>query len=145
MENGKIRFGISAGNSLNNPEGALIVVDGVRMGSDAAILSNISITDIAKIKVLTNIIDIQRYSGMNGEGIIEISMKKGPGLEKNEETMVRSKSNTLFWGPDTMTDNKGKASVSFFFNDSSAEVLISVEGITANGLCGSSAIHYKVK
>jgi hypothetical protein len=44
-----------------------------------------------------------------------------------------------------MTDSSGKASASFFSNDNSTEVLISVEGIAANGLSGSSSLLYSVK
>jgi hypothetical protein len=53
---------------------------------------------------------------------------------------IKNHSSTLFWGPDIMTDNAGKASVNFSKNDNSAEVLISVDGMAANGVCGSSSI-----
>jgi hypothetical protein len=144
-EGTKIIFGIAAGNSFNNPEGAIIVIDGVNMGNDASILSNLPVPDIAKIKVSTNIMDIQRYSTMNGNGVIEIFMKKNAEFTKNEETASKTKSNTLFWGPEIMTDNNGKAFVSFFKNDDTDEIFIKAEGITANGLCGSNTINYRTR
>ncbi len=145
MENGKIIFGISSPNSINWQDGALIIVDGIKMGTDAGLLNSIPVPDIARITASTNVLDIQRYS-VNSIGIIEIFTKKSPDFVKNEEAKAKAKSktNTLFWGPDIMTDSSGKASVSFFNNENSTEVLISVAGMTANGVCGSSSIHYTV-
>jgi hypothetical protein len=145
IENGKITFGISTMNSLNNLDGALIIVDGIKMGTDASILNTLPVVDIAHITASTNVMDIQRYSAMNNVGIIEITMKKSKAFTKNEEASGKTKSSTLFWGPDIMTDSSGKASASFFSNDNSTEVLISVEGIAANGLSGSSSLLYSVK
>jgi hypothetical protein len=143
IENGKITFG--AMNSINNLDGALIIVDGVKMGTDASILSDIPVPDIARITASTNAMDIQRYSAMNNNGIIEIFMKKTNDFVKKEETAARDKSNTLFWSPEIITDSSGKASVSFYNNNKSAEVLISVDGIAANGLFGSGSAQYTVK
>lgn len=44
-----------------------------------------------------------------------------------------------------MTDSSGKAYVSFFNNEKSIEILISVNGMAANGVCGSSSIQYSVR
>lgn len=145
IDNGKITFGINTVNSINNQDGALIIVDGIKMGTDPSILNSIPVPDIARITASTNVMDIQRYSGLNNVGIIEIFMKKNKDFIKNEETADLAKSSTLFWGPAIMTDSSGKASATFFNNNNSPEILISVEGIAANGLCGSSTICYKVK
>ena len=72
-------------------------------------------------------------------------LKKNKEFIKNEEKTAASKSSTLFWGPQVMTDNAGKASVSFFNNENSNEVIISVNGMSANGICGSSSLRYTVK
>ena len=144
MENNKITFGISTMNSLNNIDGALIVVDGIKMGTDASILSTLPVLDIAHISASTNIMDIQKYSGMNNVGVIEVTMKKTSDFVKKEEGVAKIKNNTLFWGPDIITDLSGKASVSFLNNNQSSEVLITVEGRAANGLSGSSTFRYKV-
>lgn len=145
LANGKIIFGIGSQNSINSQDGALIIVDGIKIGTDAGLLNSISVPDIARITASTNVLDIQRYSAMNSIGIIEIFMKKGPDFVKNEEVIAKSKSNTLFWMPDIMTDSSGKASVSFFNNEKSTEILISVDGMAANGVCGSSSIQYSVR
>jgi hypothetical protein len=145
IDNGKITFGISTMNSINNQDGALIVVDGIKMGTDASFLNTLPVVDIAHITASTNIMDIQRYSSMNNVGVIEITMKKSIGAKTKEENAAKSKTSTLFWGPNIMTDNSGKASLSFYNNENSSEVLISVDGLSANGAYGSSSIHYSVK
>jgi hypothetical protein len=132
-------------NSINNQDGALIVVDGIKMGTDASVLSTIPVSDIAHINASTNTMDIQKYSGMNNVGVIEIYTKKNSSVLKKEANVAKAKSNLLFWGPDIITDNSGKASINFINNNLSPEILISVDGIAANGLSGSSAIHYAGK
>ena len=139
---GKITFGTV--NSINNLDGALIIVDGVKMGTDASILNDIPVPDIARITASTNLMDIQRYSAMNNNGIIEVFMKKTNEFLKNEATAAKKKSNTLFWGPEIITDSSGKVSV-IFYNNISSEVLVSVNGIAANGLYGSGSAQYTVK
>jgi hypothetical protein len=141
---GKIIFASSGFNSLNFQDGALIVIDGIKMGTDAVILNSIPVTDIARINVSTNPIDIQRYTGLNSVGIIEIFMKKGPEVIEKKEPISESKSSALLWEPDILTDRSGKASVSFF-NNKSSEVIIAVEGITESGLAGSNTIKFSVK
>jgi hypothetical protein len=89
--------------------------------------------------------DIQRYSAMNNVGIIEITTKKTNDLAKKEEGADKTKSNSLFWGPNVMTDSSGKASISFLNNNQSDEVLITVEGIAPGGLSGSSTYRYTGK
>jgi len=78
IESGKIMFANNGINSISIQEGALIVIDGIKMGTDTGILNAIPVTDIAKINVYTNPSDIQRFTGLNNAGIIEIIMKKGP-------------------------------------------------------------------
>jgi hypothetical protein len=145
IENGKITFGIGTMNSINNLDGALIIVDGIKMGTDASVLNTIPVPDIARITASTNVMDIQRYSAMNNVGIIEISMKKTNDFVKKEENAGKTKSNTLFWGPDIITDSSGKASISFLNNNPLSEILISVEGLAASGLSGSCTLHYTEK
>ena len=145
IDNGKITFNSEALNSINNMDGALIIVDGINMGTDASILNTIPVPDIAKITASTNVVDIQRYSGLNSAGIIEISMKKSKEYLKIEENSSKPKSNTLFWGPDIMTDSSGKATFSFTNNEKTQEVLISVDGLSAGGACGSSTLQYSLK
>jgi hypothetical protein len=139
IDNGKITFGAS--NSINNLDGALIVVDGIKMGSDIEVLRNLSVPDIGHISVSTNAMDIQKYTAMNNVGVIEITMKHA-SLDLEKEVTL---SNTLFWGPDIITDKEGKASVNFINNEKTNDVLISVNGISGKGVCGSSSMKYSVQ
>ena len=48
--------------------------------------------------------------------------------------------NTLYWDPDLHTDKTGKASIEFYSSDESAEYIITVEGITSDGMTGTAAM-----
>jgi hypothetical protein len=145
VDNGKINFGTTGMNSINNLDGALIVVDGIKMGTDISILNTIPVPDIAHITVSTNVMDIQRYSSLNSVGIIEIFMKKTDDYRDGVESEGKTKSNTLFWGPEVITDRSGNASVSFNINNKSSEVLITVVGVSSNGIYGSDSTQFTVK
>lgn len=136
----------NAGNySINYQKGALIVIDGIKMGTDASVLSSLAVSDIARINVTTNPSDIQKYSAMSSSGVIEIFMKKGVNSNENNEDQLLKKSSTFFWKTDISTDTSGKASVSFSNNDKPSEVILTVEGITTDGLTGTFSIRYTVK
>ncbi len=137
LEGGKIMFAISGTNSINYQDGALIVIDGIKMGTDAGILSTIPVTDIAKINISTNPSDVQRYTALNNAGVIELIMKKGPDIVEKKAIVPETGSKALLWIPDLVTDKSGKASVTFVSNKT-MEVIISVSGITESGLAGSS-------
>jgi hypothetical protein len=140
---GKIVFSNSGINSFYYQDGALIVIDGVKIGTDMGVLNSIPVTDIAKINVYTNPSDIQRYTGLNSVGIIEIMTKRGDEDRENKESVYRSKSSAFLWEPEIMTDNNGNATVSFSIT--SSPVIISVAGITGNGLAGFNAIQLPAK
>ena len=135
----KIVFTSSGITSINEQDGAIIVINGINSGTDSRIFDNIDVSDIAKITASTNSMDIQRYSGMNTVGVIEITTKKGGNKDLAEAKPASIKSNSLFWEPDLNTDSSGKASISFL-NSSSAPVEISVAGISAGGLLGIKTI-----
>jgi hypothetical protein len=145
LNGNKIVFGMTNAMSINNLEGAIIVVDGIKMGTDANILNTIPVPDIARITASTNVMDIQKYTAMNSVGVIEIYMKKTKEFLEIKEAEDQKKSSTLYWTPEIITDKSGKASINFINNNKSDGVIISVEGIGANGLYGSSSIHYSVK
>ena len=142
LENNMIVFGMQSIYSINNPVGAIIVVDGIKMGKDASILGTIPVPDIANISVSTNIMDIQRYSALNTVGVIEITMKKSKEFLNIQDPP--STTNTLFWGPDLITDGSGKIFLSFSCNEIK-EVLITVNGISAEGVPGSSSVNFQAQ
>ena len=64
-------------NSLLFQDGALIVLDGQKMGTSASVLGSISPYDVESIEISTKPIDIQQYTGLNSVGLIDITTKKG--------------------------------------------------------------------
>jgi hypothetical protein len=73
----KIVFASIGMNSFNYQDGALIVIDGIKVGTDTGILNSIPVTEIEQVNVYTNPSDIQRFTGLNNAGIVEIITKKG--------------------------------------------------------------------
>jgi len=144
LVNGKIIFANSGQNSFYSQNGALIVVDGINMGTDTEFLKSIPVTNILKINALTNPSDIQRYTAFNNVGVVEITTKTGSNGTNPVQQMKENKSSTIFWDPDIKTDRSGKATIIFASNKSSP-VTISVEGMTTSGLEGSSTIQLSVK
>jgi multidrug efflux pump subunit AcrB len=131
--------------SINFQGGALIVIDGVKRGTDASILNSIPITDIAKVTATTSPSELQRYSAMNSSGLVEITTKKGYAAKNKPAAQEQKESSNLFWKPDLNTDTSGKAKITYRNNDEAQDVFLTVEGITSDGLTGSSTISYKVK
>ncbi len=142
---GEIKFSNAGNFSINNQKGALIVIDGIKMGTDVSVLNSIPVTDIARINASTNPSDIQKYSAMNSSGVVEIFMKKGVKSNENDEDRIMKRSNTFFWKTDLSTNTSGKASVNFSNNDTPSEVILTVQGITTDGFTGNCSIHYTVK
>jgi hypothetical protein len=143
MVDSKIVFTSSGVNSLNNQDGAIIVIDGIKSGTDSKILNNISVADIAKITASTNVMDVQRYTGFNNVGVIEIFTKKGGNETVPEEKPIIIKSSALLWDPDLTTNTSGKTTINFVSSKSSA-VIISVAGITEGGSVGCKVIQLPV-
>jgi len=54
-------------------------------------------------------------------------------------------SNTLFWSPVILTGKDGNATVSFTNSGKASEVLISVDGMAANGMVGSASYRFILK
>lgn len=105
--NQRERYIIFAGGatSFYGQTGAIIVIDGVNKGIEPSILDNISPYDVEKIFVSTNPVDIQRYTGLNSVGLIEITLKKG-----NQEVLVNQveiDEDTQFEAPEYENGNEG--------------------------------------
>ncbi|HKK43130.1 MAG TPA: hypothetical protein VJ963_12020, partial [Bacteroidales bacterium] len=130
--------------SVNFQGGALIVIDGVKRGTDASILKNIPVTDIARVTATTSPSELQRYSAMNSSGLVEIVTKKGTDAAA-KAAAAKKNTDILFWKPELSTDTSGKATFSYRNKDEAQDVSLTVEGITADGLTGTTTIHYKVK
>ncbi len=145
LVNNEIRFSTAGNYSVNFQKGAMIVIDGVKRGTDASILNSIPITDIAKVTATTNPLELQRYSATNSSGLVEITTKKGTSAANKSARTGQGETNSLFWKAGLHTDTSGKAQITYRNNDESQEVFLSVEGITSDGLTGSTTISYKVR
>jgi hypothetical protein len=159
LVNNKIVFTKIGPNTTGVQDGALIVINGSLMGEDPSILKEISPKDIARINISTNFIDIQKYSGFNTTGIIEVYTKSGQKENEQKQATVideeadsrEGKKNNLkksnhnqpvFWNPDIHTDSSGKAKVIIDGFHFQGPVRINVEGISGKGLPGSASIYY---
>ena len=72
-------------------------------------------------------------------------LKSQGSSNKKNQIGNSSDSNTLFWGPELITDSSGKATFSFTNNGKTQEVLISVDGLAADGARVSITIQVSVK
>jgi len=153
-------------NSLNYQSGALIVLDGQQMGTDVSAITNLSPSDVDHINVSTNPMDIQRYTGLNSVGLIEIFQKKASPTVSNQKKTNDGKRDGEFRIPDSFTDGSGNlkkdarttlvwipeqkvdASGQFEFVVPAGKVLsdflIEIQGITSDGIMGTGTAKYSV-
>jgi hypothetical protein len=139
-------------NSLISQDGALIVVDGAKMGTDASILRSLSLDDIEDIQVLLDPVEMSNYTSLNSVGIIEIKTKRGKG--KNEHSVTEDSHNatystsfkpeaigndkydlktTLQWVPILFTDDKGEATIPFKAGNIKSAFIFEIAGFTDQG------------
>ncbi|WP_163715261.1 MG2 domain-containing protein [Mangrovibacterium lignilyticum] len=88
MDGDKIIFP-GGNNSLIAQDGALIVIDGQKMGTSASVLASISPHDVESIDISTRPIDIQQYTGLNSVGLIDIKTKRGEWVDEAEEEPIK--------------------------------------------------------
>jgi hypothetical protein len=163
--NNQIVF-VGSENSLNYQGGALIVLDGQQLGTDISVIQNMSPAEIDHINISTNPMDIQRYTGLNSVGIIEIFQKKATTPEPNfrnetanqydgeyripnkfqEEsaTPKRDTRTTLLWIPDQEVDETGTFEFSVTAGKVISDFIIKVEGMSKNGVAGSGKAEFAV-
>ena len=165
IQNNQIVF-VGSENSINYQGGALIVLDGQMLGTDIGQLSGINPSDIDHINVSTNPMDIQRYTGLNSVGIIEIFQKKAtikevaPAGESNEKydqgyripgifpaapsNAKRDTRTTLAWIPEQIVDATGQCVFSVTAGSVFSDFEIEVQGISDNGRVGSGKALFSV-
>jgi hypothetical protein len=138
-------------NSLNFQSGALIVIDGQKMGTDISALNSLSPLDIKSINISTNPVDIQRFTGLNSVGVIEIKTKSKTEdylTEKKEPDFHDSDSfnsasfpydvwkhqTTLLWKNDIPVDESGKVSLKLLLSEIVSDFIIQVDAISEGGI-----------
>jgi hypothetical protein len=130
-------------NSLNFQSGALIVVDGQKMGTDIGVLNSISPSDVASLSVSTDPMDIQKYTGLNSVGIIEIRTKGStqsldiPNVKdigKSDEYVknAHAQQTTRFWLPMMKAEN-GTIDLVFDSGKLNTDFIIQIDAIGTNG------------
>ena len=153
-------------NSFNFQGGALIVIDGQQMGTDIGTLSSISPMEIDHINVSTNPMDIQKYTGLNSVGVIEIYRKDGrPKEEEQVNSAVgrhdgkyripgqfpaepsnakRDYRTTLRWIPEQKVDASGEFEFSVTTGKVVSDFIIEVQGMDTNGQPGRGEARFSV-
>ncbi len=150
----------------------LIVVDGGYLDYDQ--FDNLNPDRIQSIEVLVSPNYATIYGTKGGSGILVITTKRGPdytydrftpgvvtihpkGFYKAREFYSPQYDNpktnpkigdyrsTIYWKPDVITDNNGKASFSFFNSDNKGVYRVVIEGIDADGNLGRQVLRYKVE
>jgi hypothetical protein len=156
-------------NSVYNQQGALIVLDGMQMGTDVNILESISPSDIENINISTNIVDIHSYTGLNSQGIIEITTKKGEfnpppgeiaGSESaepdnygvfsspdygQENSISEDLRTTLYWNSNITVSLREITEISFYTSDIRGDYTGRIEGLRSDGMPVSGLFEFKVE
>jgi len=119
-------------SSFFNQDGALIVLDRIRLGTSISVLNSLNPNDIGNIEVSTNPVDIHEYTGLNSIGIIEITSKGGFDETDDSQQMTRYNS-TLYWNPYVKILQKSKTSVSFESTKMKTKYRVIVQGVDETG------------
>lgn len=153
-------------NSINYQGGALIVLDGQMLGTDISNINSISPRDVDHINVSTNPMDIQKYTGLNSVGVIEIYTKRAVVPEKIEGTEIvekyengyrvpnifpaapanlkNDKRTTLLWIPSREADNSGLLEFSVTAGSVCSNFVITIQCISKDGRLGSGKAMFSV-
>lgn len=120
-------------NSILNQEGALLVFNGIKMGTDVRILETLNPHDIGNIRVITNPTEVLMYTGFNPVGIIEITTKGGAGPMEDKEDKPQTYNPTLYWNPFVYTLEERETSLSFESTFMKSSYTIVVQGVDGSG------------
>jgi hypothetical protein len=149
LEGNQIVF-YGSNNSLNYQSGALIVIDGQKMGTDITALNSVNAFDVKSINISTNPVDIQRYTGLNSVGLIEITTRtktsdfvmedKDAGFhnveifdaEKIPHNVWRYQT-TLLWKNGIPADENGKVVLKLSVSEIQSEFVVLVDVESADG------------
>jgi len=120
-------------NSFIRQDGALIVMDGIMLGSSINALHSINPFDIENINVSTQPADIVKYTGLNNVGLIEITTKKGLEVIEDEGKQLTPYNSTLYWNPYVKIFQQGEISVSFKSTNMKTKYRVIVQGVDETG------------
>jgi len=142
-------------NSLMAQDGALIVIDGQKMGTSSSAINSISPSDVESIRISTSPMDILQYTGLNSVGLIEIKTFRGEvpkktaenvsGLSAGDEFHGNEDQTTLYWSPDLHFDETGMVRLKIPANQVKGEFRISVAAIDEKGQMGEAIKTFRVE
>ncbi len=139
-------------NSLMAQDGALIVLDGQKMGTSASAINNISPYDVASIEISTNPVDISRYTGLNSVGLIEINTRRGEPAGKPTDTAEDADSTefrgdqrqtTLYWSPALLLNEEGEVRIQIPATRIKGDFVVEVNGMDKKGRLGQHTLVLK--
>ncbi|MEL7585255.1 MAG: carboxypeptidase regulatory-like domain-containing protein [Prolixibacteraceae bacterium] len=140
-------------NSLMAQDGALIVLDGQKLGTSASVLNSISPYDVESINISTSPVEISRYTGLNSVGLIEIMTRRGnsgekeqgkPDTENAKEFKGGNNQTTLYWSPSLLLNSQGEVRVQLPATQVKGEFLVKVKAIDKDGRIGETVQTIKV-
>jgi hypothetical protein len=146
IQNNQIVF-YGSENSLNFQSGALIVIDGQKMGTDISSFNIVTPSDVKSIQVSTNPMDIQKYTGLNSVGVIEIwtrgYLEGRTQTPNNQQSIINEKDSkpTRLWLPGIQSPS-GEITLKYYPGTLKTDFRIQVDAVSGNGLEISSFIDY---
>jgi len=130
-------------SSLGNILGALIVVDGVKIGHDSQILENINPNDVEDIQIYLSVSDIQMFGSFAADGVIEITTKQGKESEAISEVERRRRTmENPFWFSDIRVKETGEFNFNYSNPNTKLSMMGIIEGISDDGKLGRSEFRY---
>jgi len=130
-------------SSLENILGALIVVDGVKIGHDYQVLENINRLNVEDIQVYLSVSDIQMFGSFAADGVIEITTKQGRESEAISEAEIKRRAmGNPFWFPIMRVEETGEFNFNYSNPDTKLSIMGIIEGISADGKLGRSEFRY---
>lgn len=161
---------IHTGMNFLDGENPMVMLDGVPFFN----INKVMAFDPLKLRKLEVVPFTYYYGPSNAEGILSFSTYKGDlggieidphavvmdyeGLELQREFYspvydteksllgrVPDYRNVLYWSPDVLTGKQGKSTVTFYTGDKPGKYIGVVQGLTADGECGSSYFTFDVK
>ena len=139
-------------NSILAQDGALIVIDGQRVGTDASQLSIVNPQDVEDIRILLDPVEMGMYTSLNSVGVIEIKTKHGMSNESKSNEVADNTNNnavklftpeaigeakydlktTLQWFPVLYTDENGEAIIPFKTGGIKSTFILEITGISSH-------------
>jgi hypothetical protein len=150
LVNGKLVY--RGSNSFLNQDGALIVIDGQKIGTDADILNQINPNTVEDLKISVDPMDITKYTSFNNVGVIEITTKRGQSNSNSPIKIENQKDNavgtfspapigkkkynlltTLQWIPNLLTNQNGEAMIRFTAGNIKSTFILNIIGHSEKG------------